>query len=662
MNKSDLLQFDIVDGILKLRSIAGMCTTEGKTFFRLKTDSGVFACPDAGVYTQEEDTLSAIYSLGDGLEVEITWRVVAGLVERADRIINRSDQKITLYAYNAITCFEGCYAYYSQANYWVYENQGHWETLTHGARELASSGRTCRGVTPYMALRREDEGVGIAAHLMVDSDWFMRLETGHERLDHPFVILSTGPVQDALAYTLHSRECAVLSRVLFQPLKNGTPEGGAPTWQKYLLASTTQPSKVIPIEYNTWFHHFDHLEELRLLEQLDTAAEIGCEAFTVDAGWYGQLAGDWGQQVGDWREKTDGAFYGKMREFAARVREKGLLFGVWIEPERFSKTVPIVLDHPEWFLPAVGNYFYPDLSLPEVANYVLAMISEIIDRYSAGWIKIDANHTLELDPRGKAHTGYLAGLRQILSSLRIKYPDVIFECCASGGFRMEAETQRYFDVSFMSDSVNPWDVLRIGEGAALRTLPGRIMRWCCLHNAFLPMYATKKREPVVLTPRKAIWDDAELTDADFALKVCMQGQLSFSGELARLDVETKERMKKAIGFAKENRRFIQNGITHLLTPIAPIHDRRGWSAAFICDAEGLEGILYAYRLDSPEGKRTFTLPLEVREGDYEIRDYDTDQIHFVTAEAIQKHGVTVEIQERMRGLIMTFKRSTPPSS
>ncbi|MDR1059813.1 MAG: alpha-galactosidase, partial [Clostridiales bacterium] len=374
---------------------------------------------------------------------------------------------------------------------------------------------------------------------------------------------------------------------------------------------------------------------------------------------YGQMTGGWFSQVGDWREKADGAFFGGMAAFADKVRAKGMSFGVWIEPERFARGAPAVQAHPDWFCPSAGDgsFLYPDLDNGEAAAHVSGMISEVIDRYGAGWVKIDFNQTLGPDPRGRAHIGYTARLRRIADDLRAKYPDVVFECCAGGGFRLEAESQRFFDVTFPSDNVNPCDLLRIGEGAALRALSGRILRWCCLRGARLPKYLAEGGAGATLAPRKALWDQAETVDAEFALKVCLLGQLSFSGDLASLDGETKAKIAKAVDFAKKHRRFVQNGVTHPLTPAAPIEDRSGWSAAFVSDADATEGILYAFRLDSPEAERAFALPLAEWDGSYELTDYDTGESRRATWRALREAGAAVSIPARMRGSVWTVRRA-----
>jgi alpha-galactosidase len=575
---------------------------------------------------------------------------------RTDSVTNQGDREAVVFGYAARIGFEGSFLQYTQANHWTGENQGCWEERFHGVRELcARGGRTCLGATPYTVLRERESGVMVAVHLLAGGDWSIRTEACGETLDAPYLILVAGPVQDELAYPLAPGETVRFSSLLFQSLPGGSPESGAPALHRYLLQDPAyQNRKTMPVEYNTWFYNFDTLDEQELLKQLDAAADLGCEVFTVDAGWYGQLAGPWYRQTGDWREKQDGAFCGTMRRFADTVRSRGLTFGVWMEPERFEKNAPPVLAHPEWFYEDPGDCLCIDLDQEEAARYFKAMIREVIDRYGAGWLKVDFNHSLGRDPRGKAHLGYTGRFRRIMEELREQYPSLILECCSSGGMRFEIETQKHFDISFMSDTVNSFDVLRIGEGASLRVLYSRIMLWCCFEPALdIPRYGSAQKTPMTLQPLKAIWDRAELVDPDFALKVCLTGHLGFSGELAALDDTVKTQIKKAVAFCKRFREPMRRSVRYLLTPVRPIADRSGWSVDFCYNEEEDIGIIHAFRLDSPLHTRTFLLPLE-GEGDYRVEDYDTGKIDLYSAQKLRRTGLDIVIPKRYCGIIVVL--------
>jgi alpha-galactosidase len=634
--------------------------------FTLKTEGGCFDCRDAECsFAEEADGLTAKYALAGALTVEVRWKTVeGGLIERHDRVTNRGMSPVTVFGYSAMSAFSGRFCAYTQSNEWTMENQGHWQELTHGAREILTRGaRTCLGSTPYMAIKNNETGESLAVHALVDGDWRMRAEVFGSPSASPWLQLGTGPAEAELAYPLAPGDSVVLSRAVFQPLTDGKPESGAAAFQRYLLADPAHlNSKPIPIEFNSWFFSFDRLDERDLLRQLETASELGCEAFTIDAGWYGRLEGGWYAQVGDWREKTDGAFFGRMRDFADKVRARGMIFGVWIEPERLMKNAPAVREHPGWFLPDNDGLFSPDLDREDAAQYVFDAICGVIDRYGAEWVKIDYNHALGRDPHGSAHMRYLRRFWKIMDDIRTKYPQLTLEGCASGGMRFESETQKHYDVFYMSDTVNPWDVLRIGESASARVLPGKVLRWCCLEpGGPVPRYGFEEPFRPPMVPKKATWDNVENTDPDFLLKICLQGQLSFSGELAGLDGETKAKLKKAVVFAKKHRELIQRGVFHPLTAFRPMEDRSGWSASFIEGTQkgrpgAAEGIFHAFRLESPDEEAVFRFPPDAVIGQYVIEDYDTGETFTADAQALAEFGIAVRLPRKNSGALLVFYR------
>ncbi|MCL1888052.1 MAG: alpha-galactosidase, partial [Kiritimatiellaeota bacterium] len=69
-----------------------------------------------------------------------------------------------------------------------------------------------------------------------------------------------------------------------------------------------------------------------IVREIDIAHEMGCEAFMVDAGWYGEPFSPWPKHRGDWYE---GSFLplGGLAGIRDYCHKKDMLFGVWMEPE-----------------------------------------------------------------------------------------------------------------------------------------------------------------------------------------------------------------------------------------------------------------------------------------------------------------------------------------
>ncbi|MTE28504.1 alpha-galactosidase, partial [Winogradskyella sp. ZXX205] len=69
----------------------------------------------------------------------------------------------------------------------------------------------------------------------------------------------------------------------------------------------------------------------KILEIADAGKEMGIELFVLDDGWFGKRDND-KSSLGDWfvdlRKLPDG-----LDNLANHVKEKGMQFGIWMEPE-----------------------------------------------------------------------------------------------------------------------------------------------------------------------------------------------------------------------------------------------------------------------------------------------------------------------------------------
>jgi len=296
--------------------------------------------------------------------VESIWELdnKTGIWCRRDKLSNISSQLRTIFGcLGRFVLAPGNYQVYSQSSRRCQENQGGWQRLTHGAIVLSCEGaRTTQGGTPYVCLREVNRGAGIAFHILPQGNWTIKINARSARRGgslYPYCVVELGLRDEDLRIKLEPGASMQLPEILIQTVPQGQPELATPHLHRYLLKHYfSETNREPPVCYNTWFDLFADLNLSRLRRQLATAADIGCEVFVVDAGWFGRKPG-WWHDVGDWREKQDAAFHGRMADFADEVRAAGLDFGVWVEPERFAPQVPIVKEHPEWLLHGSGEHY-----------------------------------------------------------------------------------------------------------------------------------------------------------------------------------------------------------------------------------------------------------------------------------------------------------------
>lgn len=577
------------------------------------------------------------------LESEWTLCPATGIWSRQDVLHNRGPRPVTIQSALARFTFTPMrYTLYHQRSPWGGENDGVWQHLDTATVELTSSGgRTTEQATPYLCLKDADSGGCAAFHIVPCGNWLIRLrpsDASGELL--PQMVLEIGLKDRDLALALPPGASQVLPEILIQALHSADPWDGSPELHRYASRHRVGRRPTLPVVYNTWCDQADRLEPERLRAQLAAAMAVGCEVFVVDAGWYGHGTGQWFQQVGHWQEKTDGAFKGRMAEFAEEVRAAGLAFGLWMEPERFAPDSPAVREHPEWFLAGPGVDFFPDLRQPEAYAFVKAEIIRLLTAYRLAWLKFDMN--VELGGDGTELSGYYgAGWYRMLAELRAEFPQVIIEGCASGGLRADLGALGRFDTLYLSDTSNPTDMLRIYQGALLRLPPGRIGKWIVVYpSASVDGLAVLTAGHTAGAPRAAV-------GVDFAALVALPGVPGISGDLAGVSAAVRERLREHLAFHRTWRDWIRDSVAHLLTPPAPIADRSGWAAIQLQSATDSTSLVFVYRLEDGARRRWFPLRNLDAEGVYVIEDplHPVAESHVATGRELMAVGLAVEVPQ-----------------
>ncbi|MBT3289731.1 MAG: hypothetical protein HN380_20465 [Victivallales bacterium] len=522
-----------------------------------------------------------------------------GVWERRDLVRNEGQQPTRLTQLAGRFDFgRGVYQLYTQAGGWCTESQGQWETLTHGTRVLTCEhGRTSQGSTPFLGVHCTGHGCSVAFHLLPRGNWRIEARTsrdaGWRAGDLTLLLGADDP--NGLELVLQPGEEYTLPTVLLVAFPNQQIELAAPPLHA-AMAHGALPLPQPPLVYNTWLDNFAELDLDRLHRQVAAAAEVGCEVFVVDAGWYGAGEG-WACQ-GDWQEKKDRAFHGRMGEFADHVRGAGLGFGLWMEPEAIHPGTPLGKNPPSWLLPGPTGMLWPDLSQQPAYDWVRDEMSRLLDTYQAVWMKIDFNQPLGPDPAHCGLRGYTDAWYRLLAEMRERFPDTFFENCASGAMRLDLESYQQFHGHFLSDTVHPVDSIRIRQGTLLRVPPGGLYTFTVLSPAgAAPCYphAAADAPPRALTPFDATWQRAETVDVGFAMAAALPGILGLSGDLAGLAPELRQQVARWAGLWKENRSWLRLAQAHLLTPVCPLPDNTGWACFEFADPD--QALVLAFRLN-----------------------------------------------------------------
>lgn len=222
-----------------------------------------------------------------------------------------------------------------------------------------------------------------------------------------------------------------------------------------------------PVLYNSWEAMvFDVTCEAQI-ELSKKAAAMGCELFVVDDGWFGNRNSD-ADGLGDWYVNRD-KFPDGLDPLIKAVKDSGMMFGIWIEPEMVNPPTQLLKEHPDWIYhfknrenDTSRNQMVLNLTLPEVQNFIYGMIDDLLANHDIDYLKWDANRPISQTGTSRdmwiVHT---QAVYDIVARVKAKYPNVLIEACASGGGRVDYGALSHFDDFWTSDNTDPFDRLSI---------------------------------------------------------------------------------------------------------------------------------------------------------------------------------------------------------
>ena len=216
--------------------------------------------------------------------------------------------------------------------------------------------------------------------------------------------------------------------------------------------------------------------------------EMGGEVFIIDAGWAcppGQEMA-WGKYNGVNIPNPE-RYPNGIEEIRDYCHELGMKFGMWVEIERIGEMCDFYNTKPEWFPYGKTGAQYKgflDFTNPEVAKWAEDELSRIITEYKLDLLRVDYN----IDGRHVFGMGDILGVKECLSvrhinavykmyrNLKKKFPDVIFEGCASGGGRTDTGFMKAFNHTWVSDWQRMPRSIVITNGMTMALPPEKVDR------------------------------------------------------------------------------------------------------------------------------------------------------------------------------------------
>ncbi|GIF15580.1 alpha-galactosidase [Actinoplanes teichomyceticus] len=253
-------------------------------------------------------------------------------------------------------------------------------------------------------------------------------------------------------------------------------DGVSSRFHQYLRSRPHHPTTPRPVVVNTWEAvYFDH-DLARLTELAKAAAAIGAERFVLDDGWFGSRRDDT-SGLGDWFVSPQ-VWPDGLGPLVRVVRELGMEFGLWVEPEMINPDSELARAHPDWIMATGDRLPRParhqqvlDLARPDAYAYLLERLDALLTEYDIAYLKWD--HNRDLVEAGHPGTGR-AGVHdqthavyRLLDELRARHPGVEIESCSSGGGRVDLEILERTDRVWASDCIDAHERVAIQRWTSL---------------------------------------------------------------------------------------------------------------------------------------------------------------------------------------------------
>lgn len=466
---------------------------------------------------------------------------------------------------------------------WANEGRVNTEPLTRGWKVIRNIDGTRNSHTSHGEVMisldgrpREDAGRVIGAALCWGGNYELRFQTNDSDYHHFFagilpehdnVVLAKGKsfATPHLALSFSNQGLSGVSRNFHR-------------WgRKYMLRHGDQERRIL---LNSWEGVYFDINEEGMKQMMDDIASMGGELFVMDDGWFGDKyprnndhtsLGDW---TTDTRKLPDG-----IPGLVKAATERGIKFGIWVEPEMTNTVSELYEAHPDWIIKAAnrdivkgrgGTQVVLDMSKKEVQDFAFSVIDNVMkENPDIAYIKWDANAPISMD---FSNIAYWQGFYAMVERVREAYPDLTIQDCASGGGRANWGVLPWFDEFWVSDNTD-----------ALQRV---YMQWGTSY--FFPAIAMASH--ISATPNHTVF---RTTSLKYRIDVAMSGRLGMEIQPKNMTEQEKDICRKAIADYKRIRPIVQFGdIYRLVSP----YDNRGFASLMYVEENKDKAVAYWWKI------------------------------------------------------------------
>lgn len=378
--------------------------------------------------------------------------------------------------------------------------------------------------------------------------------------------------------------------------------------------------------------------ENNLLSQVEAAAELGCELFLWDYGWFPQLGNWWC----DRRRFPDGS-----KRVIDAVRSKKMKLGLWFGFGNADETSDVVRSHRDW-LATYGGKPIPDafftrcaasvwntrtlcLAHRPVREWVKEQLVRVIEEFELDWLKHDFDLITICQDRYHTHTpgdGRLAaceGFYEIMDFVRQQYPRLICENWMNNSAVPDYGVLQRHHMQLIGDAYKAF---------ALRQM----------------VYGHTQVFPLDRQHRYVRFEDSEGDLKTMFRSGSIGGPLTLLSDPRRM-VDTQRRLlKDEIRLYKQIRRLFQGKACRLIGRPHP----QGWDAFEVYDEKRGEGALYVFRNQHPVARQEVILKGIDPNRDYRVTYHDRQEEKVFTGKRLTTSGIPVTLPDKNSTELILF--------
>ncbi|WP_283680412.1 alpha-galactosidase [Lentilactobacillus sp. Marseille-Q4993] len=459
---------------------------------------------------------------------------------------------------------------------WARERELSRDAIHDGIQEIGSL-RTASShqENPFFILARhdtnEDQGNAFGFNLVYSGNFIDSVEVDQYRTTRVLVGINPEEFEWQLAPNAEFQTPEAVVSFSDSGLNQLSQQLGK-FYEKHLV-NPNFANELRPILINNWEATEFNINEEKLTSFAKTAKKIGIEMLVLDDGWFGKRNDDT-SSLGDWKVNLD-KFPSGLGHLSESIHGLGMKFGLWFEPEMISQNSDLFREHPEWLIVAPGRKPTPqrhqsvlDMSRDDVVEYLFESMAKIIEDNQIDYVKWDMNRNiteafgakLSADQQLEFGHRYILGVYALYQKLIDKFPNVLFESCASGGGRFDLGMMYYAPQAWTSDDTDAMERIKIQYGTSY----GYPLSMMGAHISAVPNGLNGRQTPLSTRANVAYF-----------------GDFGYELDITSLDESIIAEMKQQVEFYKEYRRLFQFGKFYRIE--SPYDNRGSYSSWEVVD-------------------------------------------------------------------------------